>query len=196
MVEGRVFVRSWSLKPRSSVQDPLEPIRIPASHDGAHDVDCEGELAVVIGSTARDVAEDEALDHVLGYLAANDVTVRRWQHGDASLSWMRGKGFDTFCPIGPAVVTADELPDPDALTITTRVNDRVVQRGSTSQMLRPVARLVSEISRMITLHPGTLLLTGAPPRVEPAPGGGLRPGDEVRVEIEGIGELVNPVAMT
>ncbi len=181
------------MKPRSSVQDPGGPIVIPAG-EGDPDVDCEGELAVVIGTTAREVAESDALDHVLGYVAANDVTARRWQRGDASLAWMRGKGFDTFCPIGPAIVTRDELPDPGVLEITTSINGEVVRRGRTSQMIRPVGRLISEISRLITLHAGTLLLTGTPPRVASASAGGLRPGDEVCVEIEGIGKLVNPVA--
>ena len=182
------------MKPRSSVQDPLKPIVIPAGLDGDPHVDCEGELAVVIGTKARNVPEEDALDHVLGYVAANDVTARRWQHDEARQAWMRGKGFDTFTPIGPAIVTPDELPDPNAMTITTTINGRVVRRGSTSQMVRPIARIISEISRLITLHPGTLLLTGAPPRVGSAPTAGLRPGDEVCVEIEGIGQLVNPIA--
>jgi 2-keto-4-pentenoate hydratase/2-oxohepta-3-ene-1,7-dioic acid hydratase in catechol pathway len=180
------------MKPRSAVQDPGEPIRIPDGTDP--DVACEGELAVVIGSTATNVTEAEALDHVFGYLIANDVTARRWQKADLPMSWMRGKGFDTFCPIGPAIVTADEVPDPGNLQLTTTVNGRVVRRGNTSQMSRSVARLISEISRVITLHPGTLLLTGAPPLLDDAPADPLRDGDEVCVEIDGIGKLVNPVA--
>lgn len=178
------------MKPRGSVLDPGGPIVIPAGDDP--DLDVEGELAVVIGREARDVAETDAPEHVLGYTAANDVTARRWRRGDAPMSWMRGKGFDTFCPFGPAIVTPDLLPDPAALEITTTVNGRVVRRGSTASMLRPVARLISEISRVITLHPGTLLLTGAPPAVA-GPEPGLRAGDEVAVEIEGIGRLVNTV---
>jgi 2-keto-4-pentenoate hydratase/2-oxohepta-3-ene-1,7-dioic acid hydratase in catechol pathway len=180
------------MKPRSAVQDPGGPIVIPAGEDP--DIDVEGELAVVIGSETRDVAEADALERVLGYVAANDVTARRWRRGDAPMSWMRGKGFDTFCPVGPAIVTPDKLPHPDRLTITTSVNGQVVRRGDTSQMIRPVARLISEISRVITLHPGTLLLTGAPPPISPGRMPGLGAGDEVSVEIEGIGRLVNTVA--
>jgi len=178
------------MKPRSAVQDPGGPIRIP---DADADVACEGELAVVIGRTARAVSEADALDHVFGYVVANDVTARRWHRSDVPMTWMRGKGFDTFCPIGPAIVTADEVPDPNALAIATRVNGQVVRRGTTGDMARPVARLISEISRAITLHPGTLLLTGAPPLLDDAPGVGLATGDEVSVEIETLGELVNPV---
>ncbi len=181
------------MKPRSAIQDPDAPIRIPPG-DPDPDIDVEGELAVVIGSEARNVAETDALQHVLGYVAANDVTARRWRRGDVPMSWMRGKGFDTFCPIGPAIVTPDELPLPTALAITTSVNGQVVRRGNTSQMIRSVAQLISEISRVITLGPGTLLLTGAPPPVSPEPMRGLRDGDEVCVEIDGIGRLVNPVA--
>ena len=174
----------------------MKPIVIPECGDEDPDIEVEGELAVVIGTLARDVAEADALRHVLGYVAASDVTARRWRHGDTPLAWMRGKGFDTFCPIGPAIVTPDELPDPGSLTVTTRVNGEVTRRGNTSHMTRSVARLISEISRVITLHPGTLLLTGAPPPIGPGSAAGLRPGDEVRVEIDGIGVLENPVART
>jgi 2-keto-4-pentenoate hydratase/2-oxohepta-3-ene-1,7-dioic acid hydratase in catechol pathway len=177
------------MKPRGAVQDPGKPIVIPKGIDDPQ-LDCEGELAVVIGSTAQQVSEAAALEHILGYVAANDVTARYWQR---AVSWMRGKGFDTFCPVGPAIVTPDELGDPDALTITTSVNGRVVRRGSTDQMLRPVARLISEVSARITLPPGTLLLTGAPPRIEASSPAGLRHGDEVCVDIDRIGQLVNPV---
>ncbi len=195
-IEGDEGDLELFMKPRSAIQDPLQPIVIPDCGGTDPDVDVEGELAVVIGTEARDVAEDDALRHVLGYVAASDVTARRWQHGDTPLAWMRGKGFDTFCPIGPAILTPDELPDPDSITMTTRINGEVTRRGNTSQMIRPVARLISEISRVITLHPGTLLLTGAPPPTASGPAAGLRPGDEVRVEIDGFGVLVNPVART
>ena len=147
----------------------------------------------MIGTEASKVPEADALGYVLGYLAANDVTARRWQRDDSPQAWMRGKGFDTFCPIGPTIVTPDELPDPDSVMITTSVHGQVVRRGSTSQMARTVARIISEVSSVITLYPGTLLLTGAPPSVTSDPMPGLRPGDEVCVEIDGIGQLVNPV---
>ena len=132
-------------------------------------------------------------DQELDLIAANDVTARRWQRVDSPQAWMRGKGFDTFCPIGPAIVTPDDLPDPDSVTITTSVNGQVVRRGSTSQMVRTVARIISEVSSVITLYPGTLLLTGAPPGMTSEPMAALCPGDEVCVEIDGIGQLVNPV---
>lgn len=183
------------LKPTSSVQSPRAPIRIPCFDAVEPQVDCEGELAVIIGITTRDVSESEALDHVLGYTAANDVTARHWQAASAPSWWMRGKGFDTFCPLGPSVITPDSLGSPDALDIRTLVNGRVVRSGNTGQMIRPVARLISELSRHLTLQPGTVVLTGAPPRITneaPAPIG-LQPGDEVVVEIDGIGRLVNPV---
>lgn len=180
------------MKPRSSVQDPERAIVLPAAAEDPQ-VDAEGEFAVVIGTRARHVPEAEALRHVLGYTAANDVTARRWLQS-APAAWMRGKGFDTFCPVGPAIVTADDLPDPGGLEVTTSVNGRVTRRGNTGRLIRPVARLVSELSARITLHPGTLLLTGAPPRVDPSPAPGLLPGDEVCVEIDRIGRLINPVA--
>ena len=181
------------MKPRGAMQDPGGPIRIPAE-GGNLDLDAEGELAVVIGTEVRDVAEADALDCVLGYTAATDVTARRWRHAEIPTAWMRGKGFDTFCPVGPAIVTTDELPNPGSLAITTTINGNVVRRGNTTQMRRPIAQLVSEISRSITLYPGSVLLTGAPQPVDGAAPAALRPGDEICVEIEGIGQLVNPVA--
>lgn len=181
------------MKPRSAVLGPGRPIVIPAGLDGDQAVDCEGELGVVIGAEARGVPENEALDHVLGYVVANDVTATRWQRSDIPQAWMRGKGFDTFCPVGPSIVTADEVPDPGGRTITTTVNGHVTRRGNTSQMSRPVGCLISQISGVITLYPGTLLLTGAPPRLEPDRPPGLQAGDEVSVEIDGIGRMTNTV---
>jgi 2-keto-4-pentenoate hydratase/2-oxohepta-3-ene-1,7-dioic acid hydratase in catechol pathway len=179
------------MKPRGSVQDPDRPIVIPPGEDP--DVQGEGELGVVIWRHARGVPESRALDHVLGYVAANDVTARRWQRPQGPASWLRGKGFDTFCPVGPALLTADELGAGEGLEITTAVNGRVLRRGNSSGMLRSVARLVSELSTGITLLPGTLLLTGAPPLLSPRPPPALRPGDEMCVEIERIGKLLSPV---
>ncbi len=189
------------MKPRSSVQDPVLPIRLPPAPDfdsggGGDDpgVDVEGELALIIGRAARGVSVEDAGSCVFGYVAANDVTDRRWQRPDLPMTWMRGKGFDTFCPIGPAVVTADEIGSVEGLTVSTSINGRVVRSAKAGSMIRSVPRLVSEISARISLYPGTLVLTGAPPRLEPPPPGGLRPGDEVCVEIDSIGRLVNTVS--
>jgi 2-keto-4-pentenoate hydratase/2-oxohepta-3-ene-1,7-dioic acid hydratase in catechol pathway len=183
------------LKPTTAVQASGEPIRLPHLDPGSGDVslDGEGELALIIGVAAKDVSEARALDHVLGYTIANDVTARRWQTPQGPSSWMRGKGFDTFCPLGPTLVTADELPDPGRLCVVTTINGTVVRRGETRTMLRPVPRIISELSRRLTLEPGTLILTGGPPRLPGAPAGPLRGGDEIAVEIAGIGRLVNRV---
>ena len=131
---------------------------------------------------------------VLGFTCANDITARRFQQATAPNVWMRGKGFDTFCPLGPAVITTDALDLDQGLTITTSINGTVVRRGSTAQMIRSVPRLISEISKNLTLTPGTMLLTGAPPVDPGADDAPVAPGDEVCVEIEGIGQLLNKVA--
>lgn len=184
------------MKPRSALLDPGQSIRLPRIGDADPQVDCEGELALIFSSVANNVSEADALDCLLGLTCANDVTARRWQNAESPQAWMRGKGFDTFCPIGPSIVTPDEVDLERGLDITTSINDRIVRRGNTRQMIRPVARLISELSRHITLMPGTVLLTGAPP-CDPSirgPMESLQDGDEVCVEIEGIGRLVNKVA--
>lgn len=156
------------------------------------EVDYEGELAVVIGRYAKDVPESEALDYVFGYTIANDVTARDLQKR-IDKQWTRGKSLDTFCPLGPVIVTRDDIPDPQALNVTTRVNDDVRQQGSTANMIFSVAYLVSYCSQMFTLEPGDVILTGTPEGV----GAGrkpplfLRTGDEVSVTIDGIGTIYN-----
>jgi len=156
-------------------------------------VDWEVELAVVIGRTARRVAVADALDHVAGYTVANDVSARDVQFADGQ--WVRGKSLDSFCPLGPVLVAAAEIPDPQALRLTTRVNGEIVQDSSTSEMVFGVAELISYCSHSFTLEPGDVVLTGTPwgcgefmdpPR-------GLHGGDVVEVAIEGIGLLRNPV---
>jgi 5-carboxymethyl-2-hydroxymuconate isomerase len=156
-------------------------------------VDWEVELAVVIGRRMRRVAQEDALDHVLGYTVANDVSARDVQFGDEQ--WVRGKSLDTFCPLGPVVVPAAEVPDPQALGLRTRVNGETVQDSSTAEMIFPVAELLSFCSQAFTLEPGDVVLTGTPwgcgefmdpPR-------SLQGGDVVEVEIDGIGTLRNPV---
>lgn len=183
------------MKPTSALTHPGAPIRLPRCSVHGPEVDYECELAVVIGRAARDVPEAEALGYVLGYTAANDVSARRWQKHGGGGQWIRGKGFDTFCPLGPALVTADDLPDPQALGLRTVLNGAVMQQGHTSDMIFPVARLVSFLSQDTTLLPGTVILTGTPPGVGfvRTPPVFLSPGDRVAVEVEGIGRLESPV---
>lgn len=181
------------MKPTSAVCSPGEAIRLPRCSRGP-EVDYEGELAVVIGRAARDVPEERALEHVLGYTAANDVSARRWQKHNGG-QWVRGKSFDTFCPLGPVLVTRDRIPEPQGLRLRTILGGEVVQDASTADMIFPVARLVSFLSQDTTLLPGTVLLTGTPPGVGFArtPPRFLSRGDLVTVEVEGIGALTNPV---
>jgi len=156
-------------------------------------VDWEVELAVVVGRRMRRVAEEDALDHVLGYTIANDISARDVQFADGQ--WVRGKSFDTFCPVGPVVVTADEVPDPQRLKLRARLNGSVVQESCTSEMLFGVAELLSFCSRSFTLEPGDLLLTGTPWGCGEfmTPPRALAPGDVLESEIDGIGTLRNTV---
>ncbi|MGE3619140.1 MAG: fumarylacetoacetate hydrolase family protein [Acidimicrobiia bacterium] len=172
-----------------SVIGPGEPIVSPA---GDVQLDYEAELGVVIGRAARDVPVERALAHVAGYTCVNDVSERRAQFGDGQ--WLRGKSFDTFAPVGPVVVTADEIDDPQALAVSCTVDGEVRQSSSTAAMVFGVAEIVAHCSRSFTLHPGTLIATGTPAGVGMADGRWLRPGQVVTVEVEGIGALTNPVA--
>jgi len=175
----------------SSVIGPAEPIRLP--QELTQRVDWEVELAVVIGRRARSVGRDEALEHVYGYTVANDVSARDLQFADGQ--WVRAKSLDTFCPLGPVVVTADEITDPQALRLSTRVNGEVMQDSSTDLMVFDVATLISFCSHSFTLEPGDVLLTGTPWGCGEFmdPQRHLAPGDVVECEIEGIGTLRNPV---
>jgi 2-keto-4-pentenoate hydratase/2-oxohepta-3-ene-1,7-dioic acid hydratase in catechol pathway len=168
------------LKPSTAVIGDRDPIQYPPSSER---VDYEGELAVVIGRVCRDVPREKALDVVLGYTCANDVTARDQQASDGQ--WTRAKGYDTFCPVGPWITTS---VDPADLELTTRLNGEVMQRGRTSQMLHDVPALIEHVTRVMTLLPGDVLLTGTPAGVGP-----MRPGDEVAVTIEEIGTLTNRV---
>jgi 2-keto-4-pentenoate hydratase/2-oxohepta-3-ene-1,7-dioic acid hydratase in catechol pathway len=156
-------------------------------------VDWEVELAVVVGRTMRRVPVEAALDHVFGYTVANDLSARDVQFGDGQ--WVRGKSLDGFCPLGPVIVTADEVPDPQALRLRTRVNGEVVQDASTSEMVFGVAELLSFCSHSFTLEPGDVLLSGTPWGCGEFmdPQRSLQDGDEVEVEVDGIGTLSNPV---
>jgi 2-keto-4-pentenoate hydratase/2-oxohepta-3-ene-1,7-dioic acid hydratase in catechol pathway len=168
-------------KPPSAVIGPNEPILLPPQSSR---VDHEAELGVVIGARCRGVPEGDALKYVLGYTCVNDVTARDLQKKDGQ--WARAKGFDTFCPAGPLLVT--DL-DPTSLGVRCRVSGAVRQDGNTRHMMFSVASLVAYISSIMTLEPGDLIATGTPHGVGP-----LAPGDQVEVDIDGIGVLQNPVA--
>lgn len=186
------------MKPGTALNHPGEPIRIPRCCNRGPEVDYECELAVVIGKTARNVSVQDALAYVLGYTIANDVSARRWQRHNGG-QWVRGKGFDTFCPLGPVLVTAgsgpDEIADPGNLRLSTLLNGQVMQDSTTSDMIFTVAQIVSFLSMDTTLLPGTVILTGTPPGVGFArkPPVFMQPGDQVTCRIDGIGELTNPV---
>ena len=182
------------MKAPTSIQDPLSPIVLPR-HLPSSKVDFEGELAVVIGRPCKNVAREEAMDYVLGYSCANDVSARDWQKEKGGGQFCRGKTFDTFCPIGPCLVTTDEINDPNALSLRTTVSDEIMQEASTAEMIFDVPTLIEFLSGSTTLLPGTAILTGTPSGVGAArdPQRFLQPGDEVSVEIEGIGKLTNPV---
>ena len=156
-------------------------------------VDWEVELAVVVGRQMRSVAAEEALEHVHGYTVANDVSARDLQFADGQ--WVRGKSLDTFCPLGPVVVPAAAMPDPQNLGLRTRVNGETVQDSSTSEMVFGVAEILAFCSRSFTLEPGDVLLTGTPWGCGEFmdPQRSLEDGDVVEVEIDGIGTLRNPV---
>lgn len=184
------------MKPTSTLLDPGEPILVPkCCNEHGEEVDYECELAIVIGKPARDVSEADALSYVLGYTAANDVSARHWQSKRCGGQWVRGKGFDTFCPLGPVLVTADEIPDPNTLGIKTILNGEVMQSHNTRDMIFNCAQLVSFISKDTTVLPGTVILTGTPQGVGIArkPPVLLKDGDEVTIELEQIGSLTNPV---
>lgn len=173
----------------TSVVGPGDEVRWP--EDFSTQVDYEAELAVVIGQTTRRVSESAALASVFGYTMANDVSARDVQFSDKQ--WVRGKSADTFCPIGPAVITRDEVPDPQALPIACRVNDETRQSSNTSEMIFPVRYIVAFISRAITLEAGDLILTGTPDGVGVFrnPKIFLKPGDTTVVEIGDFGTLSN-----
>lgn len=166
------------LKPPSAVIGPGDHIWYPQM---TKQVDYEGELTVVIGRKAKRVSEESALDYVFGYTCGNDVSARDLQRKDGQ--WTRAKGFDTFCPLGPAIVTGI---DPSGLQIATRLNGEIRQNDNTAEMIFPIPRLVSYISQIMTLQPFDVILTGTPSGVGP-----MKPGDVVEVEIENIGILRN-----
>ncbi|ACB77877.1 fumarylacetoacetate hydrolase family protein [Opitutus terrae] len=183
------------IKATSSVQHPGDPIELPVKL-ASHKVDYECELAVVIGRRCKNATRANALDFVLGYTCANDVSARDWQRGDlGGGQWCEAKSFDTFCPLGPVLVTKDEIPHPNALQIRTILNGETMQDWNTNDMVFDVPALIEFLSGSKTLLPGTVILTGTPHGVGFArrPPVWLKPGDEVVIEIEKIGRLSNPV---
>jgi len=175
----------------NTVIGPGEAIRIPSITEQA---DYEAELAVIIGRAARNVPVSEALDYVFGYTNANDVSSRDLQFSEGG-QWTRSKSIDTFCPLGSYIATKDEIEDPQNLSIRCTLNAEVMQDGTTSKMIFSVAELVSFLSQGMTLVPGDVIVTGTPPGVGSArdPQVWLKDGDEVTIEIEGLGALTNPV---
>ena len=182
------------MKSPGAVQNPGDPILLPSVLK-SDSVDYECELAVVIGKAARNVKKADALDYVLGYTCANDVSARDWQKNGGGGQWCRGKTFDTFCPLGPVLVTRDEIPNPNALGIKTVLNGQAVQDWNTNDMIFDVPTLIEFLSADTTLLPGTVIITGTPQGVGMArkPPLWMKAGDTVTVEIEGIGSLTNPV---
>lgn len=175
------------LKATSAITGPNDNVVIPR---GSSHTDWEVELAAVIGTRAKHVEEADALSHVAGYCVANDLTERDWQF-NLSGTWTKGKGADTFAPLGPWLVTRDDVPDPQNLTLGLEVNGSVRQTGSTARMIFTLAQVIAHMSRLMTLHPGDVILTGTPPGVgmgmKPEPQY-LKPGDEMRLWVEGLGE--------
>jgi len=184
------------MKGINAVQNPGEAIQIPRFLPSER-VDYECELAVVIGRTCKNVRRAEALDYVLGYTCANDVSARDWQIKWGGSQWCRGKTFDTFAPMGPWLVTRDEIANPNALAIRTILNGETVQDWNTNDMIFDVPAIIEFLSGSTTLPAGTVILTGTPQGVGMAqkPPLWLKPGDEVTIEIEGIGRLTNGVEM-
>ena len=182
------------VKSPATVQNPGDPILIP-THLKSDEVDYECELAVVIKKAGKNIARAHALEHVLGYTCANDVSARDWQIKRGGSQWCRGKSFDTFCPLGPCLVTADEITNPNTLNISTELNGQKVQGSNTNDMIFDVPTLIEFLSGSLTLLPGTVILTGTPSGVGMAaqPPRWLKPGDQLTVEIERIGKLTNTV---
>ena len=178
----------------NTLQHTGGPIQIPR-HLRSEEVDYECELAVIIGKSCKNVNRAAALDYVAGYTCCNDVSARDWQIKRGGGQWSRGKTFDTFSPLGPALVTRDEIPNPNALSIRTVLNGRVMQDWNTNDMIFDVPALIEFLSGSTTLLPGTVILTGTPHGVGMAqkPPRWLKPGDKVSIEIEKIGALTNPV---
>ncbi len=182
------------MKGPNTVQNPNDPILLPRRLRSDM-VDYECELAIVLSRTCRNVSRTTALNYVLGYTCANDVSARDWQKEKGGSQWCRAKSFDTFCPLGPCLVTPATIANPNRLQIKTIVNNEVLQDWNTDDMIFDVPALIEFLSGSTTLYPGTVILTGTPHGVGMAriPPRWLQAGDSVTVEIEKIGRLTNPV---
>ncbi len=185
--------------PTTTLTHPNDPVRIP--NISPDHIDYEAELGVVIGKRCRHVDEAEALGYVAGYTVVNDITDRKYspnpgrkpRERDKFFDWLHGKWHDSFCPVGPCILSAEDLPDPQSLSIRLAVNGLVRQDGSTGQMIFPVAAVIAFLSQLVTLEPGDLISTGTPSGVGSSTGIYLKVGDEVVASIGGIGNLRNPV---
>lgn len=185
--------------PTTTLTDPGDPIVIPRISPDHVDWECE--LGVVIGRRCRGVSEEDALDYVAGYTVVNDVSDRKFtpnpgrklRERDKFFDWMHGKWHDTFCPVGPCILSADVVANPQTFSIQLSVNDDIKQKATTAQMIFPVAAIVTFLSQFVTLEPGDLIATGTPAGVGSATGTFLKPGDIVRATIGAIGTLENPV---
>ena len=182
------------IKSSNTLNHPGDPIIVPRL---SSEIDFEAELAVVIGTAAKNVPRDKAMEHVFGYTCANDVTARDWQRNKdlGGGQFARGKSFDGFCPLGPAIVTRDEIPNPNALRIRSELNGQVMQDHTTADMIFDVPTLIESLSSTMTLKPGSVILTGTPQGVGFArkPPVWMKPGDRIMVEVEKIGRLENPI---
>jgi 2-keto-4-pentenoate hydratase/2-oxohepta-3-ene-1,7-dioic acid hydratase in catechol pathway len=187
-------------KPQSSLNPHRSPIVLPARYGTK--VDWEAELAVVIGTGGGSIPEDQAWKHVAGYTVVNDVSARAMdvperttvRDRDGFHDWLHGKWFDTFCCIGPWVVTADAVPNPADIRVSLTLNGEVWQDASTALMIYPIPRLIAFVSSIVTLRPGDVIATGTPSGVGKSKGRFLAPGDVVAASVEGVGTLTNPVA--
>jgi len=181
------------MKTSTAARNPEDPIILPQKLK-SEKVDYECELAVVIGKRCLNATREDALDYVLGYTCANDVSARDWQKEGGGGQWCRGKTFNTFCPLGPVLVTTDEITDPNTLSIRTVLNGEVMQDWNTDDMIFNVPTLIEFLSASCELAPGTVILTGTPHGVGAArkPPVFLKDGDTVSIEIERIGTLTNP----
>ncbi len=183
------------MKNPGALAHPNDPVVLPHSCLEPLQVDYEAELAVVIGKAAKNVSAANALDYVAGYTVANDVSARRWQKHAGGGQWVRGKSFDTFCPMGPVLVTTDEIEDPQTLRVKSILNNEIMQNANTSDMIFSVAKLIEYLSDSTTLLPGTVILTGTPSGVGfvRKPPVYLNAGDTIEIEIDRIGKLTNTV---
>ena len=176
----------------TAVVGPEQPVVLPKV---SNEVDYEAELVVVIGKAGKNISREQAFSHVAGYVVGNDVSARDWQKGRPGGQWLLGKTPDTFAPIGPWLVTADEVHEPHDLRIQLRLNGQTVQDSRTTELIFGVDQLIAHISQLVTLEPGDLIFTGTPPGVGAArkPPLFLKDGDVMEVEIESVGVLKNPV---